>query len=258
MARIHARFGQEVKLKPGKRYDFSAIFKPDGVVTQRKSVHQGLTLYVEGYDANGKWMFGDMARPPAAGKSDEWIKIEGLTREIPDGVAKAYFRVIAKRCVSGRGAVDNVYLAERETVAVEGVFPHVYRRESTGGPVRFSASINTDVHENKLEDYSAKFTYVAADGRRMTAQGELASPVEAVATLDTSLFAFGTNDVVCTLFLKGKELGSAKVPFAHLAKPAPRRVYIDRGCRYSSTGCNRIGQVYRHGTISTMTRRLAL
>ncbi|MCR5752660.1 MAG: hypothetical protein K6G91_11950 [Kiritimatiellae bacterium] len=223
--------GQEVQLKPGKRYDFSAIFKPDGVVTQRKSVHQGLTLYVEGYDANGKWMFGDMARPPAAGKSDEWIKIEGLTREIPDGVAKAYFRVIAKRCVSGRGAVDNVYLAERETVAVEGVFPHVYRRESTGGPVRFSASINTDVHENKLEDYSAKFTYVAADGRRMTAQGELASPVEAVATLDTSLFAFGTNDVVCTLFLKGKELGSAKVPFAHLAKPAPRRVYIDRHLR---------------------------
>ena len=67
--------GQEVKLKPGKRYDFSAIFKPDGVVTQRKSIYQGLTLYVEGYDANGKWMFGDMARPPVAGKSDDWIKL---------------------------------------------------------------------------------------------------------------------------------------------------------------------------------------
>ncbi len=222
--------GQEVKLKPGKRYDFSAIFKPDGVVTQRKSIYQGLTLYVEGYDADGKWMFGDMARPPVAGKSDDWIKLEGMTREIPDGVAKAYFRVIAKRCVSGRGAVDNMYLAERETVAVEGVFPHVYRRESTGGPVRFSASINADVHENKLEDYSATFTYVAGNEKK-TVSGEIVSPVEAVATLDTSLFAFGTNDVVCTLFLKGKEIGSAAVPFAHLAKPTPRRVYIDRHLR---------------------------
>ena len=228
--------GQEVKLKPGKRYDFSAIFKPDGVITERKSIYQGLTLYVEGYDANGKWMFGDMARPPVAGKSDEWIKLEGMTREIPDGVAKAYFRVIAKRCVSGRGAVDNVYLAERETVAVEGVFPHVYRRESTGGPVRFSASINADVHENKLEDYSATFTYMVPGGAMGTSRptmvpGKVVSPVEAVATLDTSLFAFGTNDVTCTLFLKGKEIGSASVPFAHFAKPTPRRVYIDHHLR---------------------------
>ncbi len=171
--------GQEVKLKPGKRYDFSAIFKPDGVVTQRKSIYQGLTLYVEGYDANGKWMFGDMARPPVAGKSDDWIKLEGMTREIPDGVAKAYFRVIAKRCVSGRGAVDNVHLAERETVAVECVIPHVYRRESTGGPVRFSASINADVHENKLEDYSATFTYMVPDGAMGTSRPTMASSIRA-------------------------------------------------------------------------------
>ena len=241
--------GQEVVLKPGKRYDFSAIIKADNLVTQRKSPYQGLTIYVEGYDAKGKWMFGDTARPAVAGTSADWVKVEGLTREIPEGVAKAYFRAIAKRCVSGRGAVDNMYLAERETVAVEGVFPHVYRRESTGGPVRFSASINADVHENKLEDYTVTFTYVtggptsvsAADGTepaqqcratpQATVSGEIVSPVEAVATLDTSLFAFGTNDVTCTLFLKGKEIGSAAVSFAHLAKPTPRRVYIDRHLR---------------------------
>ena len=84
--------GQEVKLKPGRRYDFSALIKADGVVTQRKSPYQGLTIYVEGYDANGKWMFGDAARPAIAGKSADWVKVEGLTREIPDGVAKIYFR----------------------------------------------------------------------------------------------------------------------------------------------------------------------
>ncbi|MBR2839126.1 MAG: hypothetical protein IKE55_10110 [Kiritimatiellae bacterium] len=225
--------GQEVKLKPGRRYDFSALIKADGLVTQRKSPYQGLTIYVEGYDANGKWLFGDMARPAVAGKSADWVKVEGLTREIPDGVAKAYFRAIAKRCVSGRGAVDNMHLAEHDTPAVECVVPHVYRRESTGGPVRFSASINADVHENKLEDYTATFSYFvpSADCRLSTTPGKLLSSVEATATLDTSLFALGTNDVVCTLYLKGKEVGSASVPFARLARPTPRRVYIDRHLR---------------------------
>ena len=223
--------GQEVVLKPGKRYDFSALIKADGLVTQRKSPYQGLTIHVEGYDAKGKWMFGDTARPCVAGKSADWVKVDGMTREIPEGVAKAYIRVIGKRCVSGRGVADNVYLAEHDTLAVECIVPHVYRRESTGGPVRFSASINADIHENKAEDYSAKFTYMAADGSRVTVPGKVVSPVEAVTTLDTSLFAFGTNDVTCTLSLKGKEVGSAAVPFARLAKPSPRRVYIDRHLR---------------------------
>ena len=55
--------GQRVTLKPGRRYDFSALVKADGVVTQRKSIYQGLTICVECYDANGKMMFYDMARP---------------------------------------------------------------------------------------------------------------------------------------------------------------------------------------------------
>ena len=228
--------GQEVKLKPGRRYDFSALIKADGLVTQRKSPYQGLTIYVEGYDAKGKWMFGDTARPAVAGTSADWVKVEGLTREIPDGVAKTYFRAIAKRCVSGRGTVDNMYIAEHDIPAVECVLPHVYRRESTGGPVRFSASINADLHENRLEDYSATFTYRISDGalgttRPTMVQGKVVSAVEAVATIDTSLFAVGTNNVVCTLYLKGKEIGSAAVPFARLAKPTPRRVSIDRYLR---------------------------
>ena len=143
--------GQRVTLKPGRRYDFSALVKVDGVVTQRKSVYQGLTICVECYDANGKMMFYDMVRPTMNGTSD-WTKMSGTTREIPDGVAESYFRAIAKQCISGRGVVDNMYLAEHDTPAVECVVPHVYRRESTGGPVRFSASINADIHENRLED----------------------------------------------------------------------------------------------------------
>jgi hypothetical protein len=155
--------GQRVTLKPGKRYDFHALVKTEGVVTQRKSIYQGLTVCVECYGADGKMMFYDMARPTASGTSD-WTSMSGTTREIPDGVAEAYLRALAKQCVSGRAVFDNMYLAEHDTPTVEGVFPHVYRRESTGGPVRFSASINADVHENKLEDYAVTFTYMVPGG----------------------------------------------------------------------------------------------
>ena len=227
--------GQRVTLKPGKRYDFHALVKTEGVITQRKSIYQGLTVCVECYGADGKMMFYDMARPTASGTSD-WTSMSGTTREIPDGVAEAYLRALAKQCVSGRAVFDNMYLAEHDTPAVEGVFPHVYRRESTGGPVRFSASINADVHENKLEDYAVTFTYMVPGGamgssRPTKVKGKVVSAVEAVATLDTSLFALGTNDVVCALYLKGKEIGSVAVPFAHLEKPTPRRVHIDRHLR---------------------------
>ena len=59
--------GQRVTLKPGKRYDFHALVKTEGVVTQRKSIYQGLTVCVECYGADGKMMFYDMARPTASG-----------------------------------------------------------------------------------------------------------------------------------------------------------------------------------------------
>ena len=219
---------QDVALVPGRRYNFSAVFRPSGVETMRASPWQGMTLCIEGYDAAGNQMFSDMATPCVSGTSEDWVKVSGQTREIPAGVARAAFRVIAKRCTRGLCAVDDMYLEEDEATPVEGVYPHVYRRESTGGPVKFSASINADAKQ--LNDYSAVFAYVAGD-QTNTVPGEIVSAVEAAATLDTSLFAFGTNDVVCTLYFKGEAVGSASVPFARLEKPVPRRVRIDRHLR---------------------------
>jgi aspartate carbamoyltransferase catalytic subunit len=107
--------------------------------------------------------------------------------------------------------------------------------------VRFSASINADVHENRLEDYAATFTFAIADVptgltrltgledpgnpvnpvnpvKTKTVSAKIVSSVEAVATLDTSLFAFGTNDVACTLSLGGKALGFAGAVQSSAAK----------------------------------------
>ncbi len=221
------RPGQRIELKPGKRYYISALVKTTKIVTERKTPAQGISIYIEGYDAKGKWRFGRIANPCVSGTTKDWVKVEAVTREVPDGIVRAYVQPIAQGLAVGRGVVDNIYVAEYDVPPVEGVFADVYRRESAGGPVRFSASLNIDERANRIVDHVATFTYTAADGRRATAPAKIVSPCEATAMLDTSLFAFGTNDVTCTLSLAGKELGSASAPFARLAAPTPRRVYID-------------------------------
>ena len=218
---------QRVALKAGKRYYVSALVKATDIVTERNTAAQGVGLYLDCYGADGKWKFGGGPRRFATGTTKDWVKVEFITREVPDGIARAYVQPWARKCVSGRAVIDNIYVAEYDLPPVAGVYPHVYRSESAGGKVRFSASINTDVRVNKLGGYSATFAYTAADGGRVTVPAEVVSPTEAAVTLDTARFAFGTNEVVCTLSLDGKELGSGGAPFAHVASPTPRRVYID-------------------------------
>ena len=218
---------QEVVLKAGRRYYVSALMKTANLVTERPTPAQGMGIYLEGYGDDGKWKFGGGPRVFANGTTKDWIKVEFITREVPDGIVRAYIQPWAKRCVSGRAVIDNVYLAEYDMQPVAGVFPHVYRSESTGGPVRFSASINTDTRHQALSDYSATFTYTAKDGSRKTVPGEMVSPTEAAITLDTTSFGLGTNEVTCTLSLGGKTLGSAGAPFARVESSTRRRVYID-------------------------------
>ena len=218
---------QEVRLEAGRRYRVSALVRTDRIVTERKTSGQGISICLDCFDANGKWVFCSIAQPLLSGTTDEWRKIEAVSKVIPDNVAHAYVMPIAQRCRSGRAVIDNVLVEEYNVSPVEGVFPHAYRNESAGGEVRFSASINADLRKNSLEDYTSTFSYSAADGTRVETQGSVASAAEAVVTLDTSLFAFGTNDVVCTLFLKGRKVGSAAAPFARVAGPTPRRVRID-------------------------------
>ena len=41
----------------------------------------------------------------------DWVKIEAITREVPDGIVRAYIQPWAKKCVSGRAVIDNIYIA---------------------------------------------------------------------------------------------------------------------------------------------------
>ena len=223
-----SRPSQPVKLEPGKRYYISALVKTENIVTDRKSSAKGMTLHLEGYNASNKWVFGTIARPCVSGTSKDWVKVEGVSRKIPEGITSAYIQPLANGCVSGVGVIDNVYVAMIEPTPVAGVFSDAYRNESTGGKVKFSASLDIDAEKSRIEDYSAVFSYVASDGSRTAVPGRILSATDATVELDTSLFAVGTNDVTCVLSHRVKEIGSASLKFARLERPTPRKVYIGR------------------------------
>ena len=225
--RSGGRTGQDVKLKPGKRYLFSALVRADGLTTEHQTSSQGIGLNILGWNVSGKVVLGARSTPMVQGRGCDWTKVTGLTRVIPDDCVRAQIQPIVNGNGYGRAIIDNIYLEEYEMLPVEGVYSDKYRREAVSGKVRFHAVLNADVRANRLEDYSAAFSYVGADGMRKTVPGEVASGTHAYVELPVDAFAFGTNDVVCTLSLKGKTLGDGKSPFVRLAVPTPRRVCID-------------------------------
>ncbi len=217
--------GQDVILKPGRRYRFSITVRTEKLTTVRKSPYKGISLYLVVRDASGKRLRVDKVRPCTAGTKD-WTTVDCLTTQMPTNAAKGRLVLAAVEVTGGRACVDNVYLEEMDDRPIDGIFSSAYRNEATGGEVKFLASLFLDPSVPPA-DYSAVFSYRSADGKTRNVPGAIDSSGAATAMLDVSLFAMGTNDVACTLSAKGRRLGSASIPFVRLSAPPARRVWID-------------------------------
>ena len=225
-SREHVR--QKIRLQPGKRYRISALVKTEGIVTERKSSALGITVYMSGFNAKGKQIFGCAAQPFVSGTSKDWVKVDGVSAEVPDEVVDAYVGALADGRCMGLGIVDWIYVEELEQPPVAGVVTDAYRNESAGGEVRFLASLNLDRENVALGDCTAEISYLAPDGKRKCVPAKVLSHKKAIATVDTAKFALGTNDVTFAVSAAGKKVGEFSVKFARLAGPARRKVSIDR------------------------------
>lgn len=225
-SREHVR--QKIRLQPGKRYRLSGLVKTENLVTERKSGALGMTVYISGFNAKGKQIFGCAAQPFVSGTSKDWVKVEGLTAEVPEEVVEAYVGPLADGRCTGSGIVDGVYVEELDQPPVAGVFTDAYRNESAGGDVEFLASLNLDRSKVSIGDCTAEFTYLAADGKRKSVPAKVLSHRNAIATVDTTPFAVGTNDVVFTVYAAGKKEGGFSLRFARLSEPTRRKVSLDR------------------------------
>ena len=216
--------GQDVTLKAGRRYRFSITVRADGIKTVRKSPYKGITVALYAFDANGKQLWAQTARPCAAGTND-WTVVECSTPKAPAGTVKGRIALKACEVVEGRACVDNVYLEEIDGKAIDGVYSSAYRDEAMDGLVKFMASLNLD-SEIPLGDYSCSFS-CRTDSGVMEEKGSIDTSGAAVAMLDVSRMNRGTNDVKFALFQRGTKVEEANLRFVRLSAPPARRVWVD-------------------------------
>ena len=222
----HMRPHQDVNVKTGRSYRFSALVRADGLKTERKTTSQGITVLVSWYDENGKWMGEAQTDRAVSGTSADWERIEGQTPEIPARAARVTVGAyVCGRCV-GKARIDNVYMEAFEQEPVEGVFTDAYRREAADGTIRLAAVVNL-ADDVPPEEHVAAFTYVGTDGRPRRVRGRIENG-GATAEVEVSRIAVGTHPVTCTLFAGRTRLGEASMAFTRLEKPRRRKVTFDR------------------------------
>ena len=229
---LKSRPTQEISLKPGKKYKVTAkVIADDLKVDRPDSGGQGMCVLVSWFDKDGKWLGERQAGPAANGRMTEWRTIETITPDMPANATRFTIAPYVNGNGIGKARIDDIAVETCDMTPVEVVTCSAYRRESTGGLVRFGATVNlSDAYP--AEAQRAAFSYVGTDGKRRQVPARFVRG-GAVAELDASRFAFGTNDVVCTLYAKDaasgkiKALGSASLPFARLRKLPKRRVVLD-------------------------------
>ena len=212
--------GQDVVLKAGRRYRFSTTVRADGIRTVRKSPYKGITVALYAFDANGKQIWAQTARPCVAGTSD-WTVVECSTPKAPAGTVKGRIALKACEVVEGRACVDSVYLEEIDGKVIDGVYSSAYRDEAMDGLVKFMASLNLD-SEIPLSDYSCSFS-CRTDNGMMVEKGAIDASGAAVALLDVSRMNRGTNDVKFVLFQRGTQIEEANLRFVRLSAPVRTR-----------------------------------
>lgn len=220
------RPSQVVTLTPGRKYKISAKVIADGLKVDRSdSPAQGMTVMLSWSDANGKWLGETVAVQGAKGKMDDWSVAEAITPDMPANAARFVIEPYVCGYGIGKARIDDVVIETVELDPVEVVTSSAYRNEATGGKVRFAATVNWS-DDVPAAEQKAYFIYTGADGKRTKVEATK-TRCGVVVELDTDLFAYGTNDVLCVVRAKGETLGTGRVPFAHLKELPPRRVRID-------------------------------
>ena len=210
----------------GKRYRIRASFRVSNWKSPR---NRGNGVWLELYNAQGKWVSGCLATGPSEANSD-WVQAEAITKDVtPDIAALKVMPWVAKGS-SGTFVVDNVSVEPYDRPTVAFVTSDAYRDMGDLGWVKFSAALFPTKAKAEGRRLSAVFAWTDAFGekRRTPATGL----TDESATLDLSIreLALGESDVVCELLADGQPIGAGTNRFTRFeAWTMPtRKVSLDR------------------------------
>ena len=213
---FHSYPSQAVPFEPGKRYEFSAWVRTDGL-------SKDVGLCVEWFNAAGKWISGSYTGQGTKGTHD-WMKLSSATPPIPSEAKSVRINFLVKKGGIGKAWFDDISVRPLERPMFGGLYSSAYRNLAVDGKVRFHAAVNLKGHDG----VTAVFSYRDAGGAMRSAKATRMTADAAVFEIEAASLAEGTHPVSCDLVdASGRKVGGGSLAFTRACEPPKRRVWID-------------------------------
>ena len=222
----YALAGQEIKLRPGGKYRFSASIKTEGLAGPGWS---GAMVIVDWCDADGKWI-SEVCTKRLSGTHD-WTHVEFVTPALPANAAKCHVQAcVTKGCFAGKAWFDDIAVEALDVKPVEGLYSSAYRDlgADEDGEVTFFANLFLDPACD-LKDFTADFLFISPD--RFVRRIPAAKLTRECASLKMNLadLPYGKQPVAFEIASRdGKVRDSASLLFERVKAFPKRKVRIDR------------------------------
>ena len=203
----------------GVQYEFSAMVKISGWDGK------GVVLWLEWYDASGKWIDATQAAAPKLENVD-WTFVKGISKVIPENAVRLRVMPYVPANSSGRVVFDNVTVRRYDRPVVAYVCSDAYRDVASTGTVRFAAAFYPR-KEDEGNALKAVFRWVGADGRLHEEDVGVADGRGATIAVPVADLKPGRSRVSCDLLAGSRLLGSATNAFTREQRPVSRKVAID-------------------------------
>ncbi len=207
---------ERVALEKGKRYEFSAWAKTEGL--------SGIVrVGIEWYDANGKWMGGTYQN--GFGGTRDWTRLQGKTPPIPSDAARVSILLIVTKGALGKAWFDDASVKPLDRPLFGGLYSSAYRNLAADGKVRFHAAVNL----NNIPGATAVFTYRDVKGEVKRVPASRMTKDAAMLEVEVGSIAMGTHPVTCEIVASGGErLADGALDFTRVEILPKRRTWIDR------------------------------
>ena len=207
---------QSVPFESGKRYEFSAWMKAEGLT-------KNAGLCVEWFDADGRWLSGSYAGLGTAGTHD-WMKMSACTPPMPSEAKSVRIAFLVQKGGLGKAWFDDVSVKPLERPVFGGLYSSAYRNLAADGKVRFHAAVNLKEHPGAR----ATFIYRDAGGTERRVKPTRVTDSAVVLEIESACLAKGTHPVSCELFDNdGKRIGGGSLDFTRVNELPKRRVWFD-------------------------------
>jgi hypothetical protein len=230
---------QELPLKPGQRYHFSAWVRGENV-RDGDPWNDGAGICMEWHDAQGKWLGGSY--PSCSTGTFDWAQVSETAGPLPEGVAGGHVVLYLRRSNTGTAWFDDVVVQETKPPLLRAyLLSPAYRGElrqpTAGAQVRVAVDVARREHGLEAKTLRARLAVGGSHGSTVGSATRRLPPDEGSAMLTLTLpdvpseqypaLEDSAYEVEVGLFDNSTLLAGESVRLRVLPPDKSRRVYVD-------------------------------